>query len=172
VSIALTRRPTVAADRAFLGDLYASTRADELAPVPWSAEQKRAFLDQQFELQDRYYRAQYAGADFDLLLDRDIPVGRLYVARSAAEIRVIDISLAPAARGRGYGTHLLRELLAESDATGVAVVMHVERFNPARRLYERLGFRVQGEYGPYDLMMRAPARVARTSDVESDAHAG
>jgi len=64
----------------------------------------------------------------------------LYVERRAALMRIIDIALLPQFRGAGVGTRLLRDLLEEAAAQGATVALHVECHNPARRLYERLGF--------------------------------
>ncbi len=90
-------------DAAFLTEVYASTRADEMARLDWHEAQKRAFLRMQFEAQHKDYTARYRGARFDIIeLDRE-PVGRLYVDRRKREIRVIDIALLPAYRGRGIG---------------------------------------------------------------------
>ncbi len=58
----------------------------------------------------------------------------------------------PEFRGRGIGTALVTELFAEADASGRSVSIHVESNNPARRLYERLGFQDVGEHGVYKLM--------------------
>jgi len=55
--------------------------------------------------------------------------------------------LLPAHRNQGTGSALLNDILAEATAVTQPVRLHVERFNPARRLYERLGFTVIGE-GP------------------------
>ena len=84
------------------------------------------------------------------------PAGRLYVARWEEEIRIVDIALLPDFRGRGIGGELLRELMAEADAAGRPLSIHVEMNNPARPWYERLGFRPEGEFGVYVLMRRAP----------------
>lgn len=149
-------RPAGDGDRAFLAEVYASTRADELAMVPWSDEQKAAFLAHQFEAQDTHYRAHYDGAAFDVIEVDGERAGRLYVHRGAREIRIVDIALAPAFRGRGLGTGLLRALIAEADGGGRTLSIHVEMNNRARRLYERLGFRPVGEHGPYVLMNRPP----------------
>ena len=65
-----------------------------------------------------------------------------------------------AARGRGIGTALVTELFAEADASGRSVSIHVETNNPARRLYERLGFQDVGEHGVYVLMERAVTKMA------------
>ena len=137
-------------DREFLRRLYASTREEELAQVTdWSAEQKEAFLTQQFEAQHDHYQKHYAEASFDLVLEHGEPIGRLYVSRWEREIRVVDVSLVPEVRGRGIGTALLRGLLAEAERTGKTVSIHVERFNRALHLYRRLGFREVQENGPY-----------------------
>lgn len=149
-------RPVGDADRAFLAQLYASTRAEELAIVPWTDEQKAAFLAQQFEAQDAHYRAYYDGATFDVIEVDGERAGRVYVHRGQREIRIVDISLTPSFRGRGLGTRLLRALIAEADDGGRKLSIHVEMHNPARRLYERLGFRPAGENGVYLLMERPP----------------
>jgi ribosomal protein S18 acetylase RimI-like enzyme len=124
--------------------------------VPWDDAQKDAFLRSQFEAQDAWYREHYASASFDVILVDGEPAGRLYVLRRDAEIRIVDIALLPEQRGSGVGTSLLRELLAEADAAGKSVAIHVERMNPALRLYERLGFSVAEDKGVYLFLERPP----------------
>ncbi len=70
------------------------------------------------------------------------------------EIRIVDITLLPPFRRLGIGSSLLQTLIEESVAEGKPLSIHVEKFNPAMRLYERLGFRQIGEVGAYDLMQR------------------
>lgn len=128
-----------------------------MAPVPWTPQQKLEFLGQQFDAQDEHYRKNYPGADLLLIEVDDEAAGRFYVKRLASEIRVMDIALLPAYRGRGIGTRILEDLIAEADATGRTVTIHVERFNPALKLYERLGFRATKEVGIYFYLVRDPA---------------
>ena len=154
--MSVTRRPIGDQDMEFLLHLYASTREEELAHVPWTPDLKMAFLRQQFEAQHRHYQEHYTGTAFDVLLVDDRPAGRLYVARWTKTLRIVDIALMPEFRGRGIGTALMTELFAEADASGRSVSIHVEANNPARRLYERLGFRDVGEHGVYLLMEREP----------------
>jgi ribosomal protein S18 acetylase RimI-like enzyme len=155
----VTLRPATDADLDFLHRLYATTREDELTQVPWTDEQKAAFVSQQFHAQHQYWHENYTDTSWDLVLLDGAPVGRLYVARWADDIRVVDIALMPEHRGDGVGTRLLREILAEGDASGRKVSIHVEIFNPARSLYERLGFVPAEEKGVYLLMERYPAAV-------------
>ena len=157
-SNAVTLRPIREEDMAFLLRLYAATRADEMAMVTdWSDEQKGQFIQMQFQAQHAWYQEHYGGAQFDLVLINGIPAGRFYVHRRASEIRLMDISLLPEYRKRGIGTALLKELFAESAATGKPVTIHVEKYNPAMRLYERLGFVPIADRGVYLLLQRVPS---------------
>lgn len=149
-------RPICDDDREFLYRVYASTREEELAVVAWSEAQKTAFLQAQFEAQDRYYRAHYDTAGFSVIYLDGEPAGRLYLHRAVREIRIVDIALLPPYRRRGVGERVLRSIFEEADGASLAVSIHVELFNPARRLYERLGFRFVAERGAYLLMQRDP----------------
>ena len=122
----------------------------------WDADEKEHFLRWQFDAQHKYYQENYPRARFDVILAGERPVGRLYVDRREDEIRIVDIALLPEHRGAGIGGWLMGELLAEADAAGVPVRIHVERNNPAMRLYHRLGFTETGDTGVYWLMERTP----------------
>jgi ribosomal protein S18 acetylase RimI-like enzyme len=148
-------RPLCDADEPFLLRLYAGTRAAELALVPWTAEQKAAFLAQQLAAQTAHYARHYAGMTADLVVVDGEPGGRLLVARWAGEIRIVDITLLPELRGQGVGTALLSTVLEEAAAAGKRVTIHVARDNRALRLYERLGFRRVGEHGVHLRLERA-----------------
>ena len=147
MSPAVSRRPIGPEDAAFLARLYASTRSEELAPTGWTDEQKAAFLQQQFDAQHRWYQEQYQGASFEVVLVDGQPAGRLYVARWADELRLVDVALLPEHRGRGVGSELIAEVMREARDAGKAVRIHVERWNAALRLYERLGFRLLEDRG-------------------------
>ena len=149
-------RNVVPGDEPFLFQVYANTRLEELAVTGWNAEQIHAFLAQQFNAQHTHYHAHYTDAQFSVIMDGDTPIGRLYVARWPREIRVIDIALLPQHRGHGVGGLLLKEILAEGQASARPVTIHVERMNPARRLYERLGFQETEDQGIYLLMTWTP----------------
>lgn len=150
-------RPIVDADREFLYRCYASTRTEELAPVPWSDADKENFLRMQFRAQTEHYDKYYSKAEFQVILVDDVPAGRLYVARWEKEIRIVDITLLPTFRGRGVGSFLLNALIDESTESKKPLSIHVEKNNPAMRLYVRLGFHPVGEVGVYDLMQRPAA---------------
>lgn len=150
-------RPAGAADAELLYRIYASTREDELAVVPWDASTKEAFLRMQFAAQDSYYRANFPGASYDLIVSDEEVLGRLYVDRGKTTWLVIDLALLPEHRGQGTGTRLLTEVLAGATAAGKPVQVHVERLNPARHLYDRLGFTQIADEGVYLLLEWKPA---------------
>lgn len=156
--MSLALRPIGPEDMPFLLRLYRSTREEELAMVvDWSDEQKDWFILMQFNAQHTWYQEHYVGATFDVILVDEAPAGRLYVHRREREIRLVDIAFLPEFRNRGLGTSLLRALFAEAEGAGKPLTIHVEKYNPAMRLYERLGFTRIDETGPYDLMEWRPA---------------
>ncbi len=156
----ITYRRIQDADQELNYRVYASTRAREMARVPWSDAEKEAFLRFQFDAQKKYYDEQFPDASFDLILLDGEPSGRLYVDRREDEIRLVDIALLPEHRGRGIGGRIMRRILHEGEEKGLLVRIHVERDNPAMRLYERLGFEKIEEQGVYHLMEWTPARAA------------
>lgn len=141
-------------DLDFLRSLYASVRAQELAPIDWSEERKREFTDAQFGLQRSHYREHYPGAEFLVVEQAGVPIGRFYLCRFAHEIRVMDIVLVEARRNAGIGTRLMRALLGVADAEGRSVTLHVEPNNTAQHLYRRLGFNLIEQRGVYDFLGR------------------
>lgn len=153
----MRRRAVTPGDEPFLFELFCGTREAELAMVPWTSEQKHAFLTQQFQAQDRHYRANYPTARFQLIEVNGERAGRLSVAQTADAVEIIDLIVASDFRGRGLGTALLQECLAEARSAGLPARLHVEQGNRARELYERLGFRPLGWNG-FHLRMEHPGR--------------
>jgi len=142
-------RPETEADRAFLLRLYTSTREDEMALVPWSVEQKQTFLAGQFQAQHQHYRAYFSDCAFDVIEQRGEPAGRLYLQARQTQLHIIDIALLPDWRRRGIGTAFLQAVQKAGRASGKGVGIMVEKFNPAMRLYQRLGFTAIADYEVY-----------------------
>jgi ribosomal protein S18 acetylase RimI-like enzyme len=135
----LRLRRLVAADRPALEALYRLQRWDEFAPLGWPDAARAGFIDSQYDFQDRNYRSAFPGAEF-YAIDRDGEVvGRIYLDRGTEALHLLEISLHPDWRGRGLGRALLIQLQAEVRA-GACLRLSVAEGNPARRLYERLGF--------------------------------
>jgi GNAT superfamily N-acetyltransferase len=148
----ITMRPISAADLPLLQQIYGSTREAELAMVDWSDQQKSDFIAMQFQAQHTYYQEHYQQAAFRVILYQNTPVGRLYLDYWPEEIRIVDIALLSHARGQGIGTRILEAIFAESARIGLPIRIHVEMFNPALQLYQRLGFVPVDQHGVYYLM--------------------
>jgi len=153
----ITLRQAGPEDRDFLCRVYAGTRERELAMLNWGEAEKQAFVQMQFDAQDRFYHEEFSGAEFSVIQCEGRPVGRLYVLQATHEIRIIDIALLADDRKRGIGTYLLDQILKKADSLGLLVTIHVERLNPALCLYRRLGFRDRDSGdGVYLLLERPP----------------
>jgi ribosomal protein S18 acetylase RimI-like enzyme len=148
----VTLQPAGPADEEFLRRVYATTRADEMAIVPWTDEQKTAFVNMQFVAQHTFYHAEFPDARYDLVVKDGEPIGRIYVDVRPSDIRILDITLLPEYRGQGIGTDLIKAVMDEGARAGKTVSLHVEGFNRAKSLYDRLGYSEVQVDGIYILM--------------------
>jgi len=154
----VTLRPVRPDDEAFLLEVYASARADELAGAEWDDAQREMFLRLQFAAQQEHYQSHYPEADHQLILRDGRMIGRIYVARLTHEIRILDIALLPEHRNSGIGTSMINAFQSEASKAGKPVRIYVESFNPSLRLFERLGFSSVQDIGTHLLMeWRGPA---------------
>jgi len=154
--MALSLRPATNTDDAFSLQVYASTRANEMALVPWSDEQKQWFVEMQFNAQRTSYRQERPNAEWLILMQEKNAVGRMIVDRSDDVIRLMDIALLPEYRNQGIGSKFMNDLIQESRETGKSILLHVEGYNPAFNLYSRMGFKKIGEQSFYVAMEWAP----------------
>lgn len=143
-------------DLPFVAALYASTRREEVAQTGWPPEVQQAFLRQQHEAQHSHYSIHFADAEW-LIVERDgEAIGRLYLRDIPQFLHIVDISLMPESRGHGIGGAILQDVLDHARELGKGVSIHVEKNNPARSLYRRLGFEAAEDAGIYDLMRAGP----------------
>jgi ribosomal protein S18 acetylase RimI-like enzyme len=136
----ITVRPVQESDDEFLLKVYGSTREQELAQTPWTAEQKQQFVRMQWEAQKNHYAAQHPHASHEIIYIEGIAAGRLYLDRSGEKFHILDITILPEHRNRGAGSFLLNQIMAEAKEAGKPVSIYVETFNPSLRLFQRLGF--------------------------------
>jgi len=148
----ISLRPIRPDDEPLLYQLYASTREAEMALTGWTPEEVEAFLRMQFHAQHSHYMQYPPTCYFNVIELDGMPIGRIYTAEWDEDVRLIEITLLPEYRNRGIGTRLIRDVMERARALGKPVRLHVEPFNPARRLYERLGFTTLEERG-FNLFM-------------------
>ncbi|WP_207459228.1 GNAT family N-acetyltransferase [Azospirillum sp. SYSU D00513] len=150
----VTLRHRSKADTEFVRDVYVAYRWEEVKAAGWPQEMALAFLHDQFRLQSVHYDTHYPGAAWGIVEVEGQPAGRLYLQMdSGGDLRIIDIAFMPPYRNRGFGGGLIAAVQDHARATGAAKVsIHVERQNPALRLYRRLGFQPVQEGDVYFLL--------------------
>ncbi len=153
----VTLRPETPADEAFLFEVYASTRREELDALGWGHASRQAFLTQQFRAMQQGYRQGFPAAAFAVVLAEGRPVGRLVVDRSDEEIRIVDAALLPEQRNRGLGTALVKAVLEEAARAHKPVRLRVLQGGRSAHLCERLGFRKIDTGGGHDHWEWRPA---------------
>ncbi|TMC13682.1 MAG: GNAT family N-acetyltransferase [Chloroflexi bacterium] len=142
-------RAATPGDHEFLFQVYASTRADELAATGWAPAQVEVFLRMQSGAQESDYLFRFPGSSWQVVLVDGVRAGRLFVDRSRAAIRLVDIALLPEFRGVGVGTFLINHVLAKAAAAGLPVELQVLAWSPVRHHYLTLGFVETGSDSVY-----------------------
>jgi ribosomal protein S18 acetylase RimI-like enzyme len=129
---ALRRRRACDEDFEFLFDLTREALGPYVEEIwGWRDDEQRA-------IQRRFYER----GGIEILEEDGVAIGCLAVRRERDHVFLDRIALPPAAQNRGLGTELVREVMGEAAALALPVRLSVLSNNPARRLYERLGFRV------------------------------
>jgi len=108
--------------------------------------------------QETWFRGRFDSAEMQVVLYNEERVGSISVDREPERITLTGIEIAPQYQRRGIGTWLVKRLLAEADAARIPVELRVLKGNPAKRLYERLGFVQVGEIEMLDAMRRNPVQ--------------
>jgi ribosomal protein S18 acetylase RimI-like enzyme len=95
--------------------------------------------------QIRYFREHFDPAERQIIRYCGTDVGYISIEEQKTHFFLNSIAILPAYQGRGIGTTLIRRLQQRARKEGVPVTLQVFKVNPARALYERLGFKVTGE---------------------------
>ena len=162
----IIKSPATHQDKPFLFALYIETRANELEFVPWDAEQKTAFLQQQFQLQHHHYTTNYQNSCFHIIKLNEIPIGRLYADELADEIRIIDITNLTEFRGKNIGTGLIEEILHDANEKNKVVQIYLETNNQSANLFARLGFVPVTDDGIYQLWRKSAHSKTNVAEVK------
>jgi ribosomal protein S18 acetylase RimI-like enzyme len=142
-------RPGAMEDREYLWRLRCETMREYVEKTwGWDEAWQRRRFDESFDPPSL------------LIIEKDgEPIGYISVRRTGDEIFLAVIEIAPEHQNQGIASQLIKDLLAESDRSRLPVTLRVLKVNPARRLYERLGFVHAGETPTHYLMRREPAAV-------------
>jgi len=145
----ITLRPAVGEDEALLSRIFAANREAPFKATGLPEPEIARLLLMQREAQLSQYRSLFPDATVDVVLADGTPVGYLHVDRGEERYTLVDVAFLPATTGQGIGTHVVGAFLREARAAGKPVSAHVEKDNPAWRLWQRLGFRIVNDDGVY-----------------------
>ena len=145
----ITLRPAGGEDGVLLLRIFAANREGPFKAAGLPGPEIARLLEMQREAQLRQYRSIFPDATVDVVLADGTPVGYLHVDRGKERFTLVDVAFLPATTGQGIGTHVVGAFLREARAAGKSVLAHVEKNNPAWRLWERLGFRIVNDDGVY-----------------------
>ncbi len=137
-----TLRQATEADYAFIYQLHRATMKDYVAQT-WGWDE----VVQEVMFKDRFD----PGRSCIIVVDgRD--VGILSMERRIDTLFVANLQILPEEQGHGLGTAIIKAILAQAYDEGISVSLQVLKVNPARHLYEGLGFVVSGETATHYLM--------------------
>ena len=106
-------------DTTFLFALYSTVRAEEMMVVPWDDNQKNAFLQSQFKVQeDEDYLNSYPQGSYQLIELDGKRIERLSLGKFDDEIRIIDLTILPEYRGRGIETKIISNDFGKNNKAG------------------------------------------------------
>lgn len=147
----VSARLATESDEVFLREVFYEIRSPEFGLAEMSQRQLHDLLVHQFQVRTAQFAGIFPGAEYHILTRDGADVGYEILWRDA-DIRLIDIAVLPRFQNQAIGTESLRALLDEAAKEGKAVILSVEIFNPARRLFQRLGFQEIEDAGIYKRM--------------------
>jgi len=134
-------------------------RRTYFAGVGWINERLQLNRDDQ----ESMFRGLWDPAQVCIIQADGVDVGWLQTVVSKSEHMLGQIFVDAPFQRRGIGTEVLRRIIAEASRLELPIRLAVVKFNPSRRLYERLGFRVTHEDERKVYMTRDPDRPSKPS---------
>lgn len=98
------------------------------------------------------FAASFDPAEYQIILFEQQAIGALSVQVEPMAVNLAGIYLLPESQRQGLGTAVITDILISAREAGLPVRLQVLKPNPARRLYERLGFRLVAETDSHYLL--------------------
>jgi ribosomal protein S18 acetylase RimI-like enzyme len=126
-------RHATADDIAFLWDVFRLSMRDYITQArgEWNEQREESQFRHQLDL-----------TTTQVIRTNNLAVGFIMAPMKDGARWIHTICIAPEHQNRGIGTEVIRLVIAESEKQEMELFLSVLKVNPARRLYERLGFRV------------------------------
>jgi len=113
----------------------------------------KKYVEKTWGWNEEWHRANFKNTfnpnDGEIIVAGGADAGFLWIIEKEAETLLASIRLLPAFQKRGIGTHIIKNLL---DKSKKPVSLQVLKINPAKKLYERLGFETVSETDTQFLM--------------------
>jgi ribosomal protein S18 acetylase RimI-like enzyme len=152
----LALRPTRPADQGFLESLHRSTRED-LRLIDADDDFIEELIDMQFRAQTAGAGEMFPNAMYFIVEYHGERIGRVVLDFGPVEVRVVDIALIPAARGKGLRTGVLQavQAAAAQALTPVTLISRCDNLK-AKAHYQRMGFVVEEIAFPFERLIWYP----------------
>lgn len=158
----LTMRPVIPEDEPFLRKLRAEHDVERLHLQdndPDMEHMRKIILDSQFEGHSKHYKdVNWDRKDCLIEVDGE-PVGRFIVMQNSEEVRLADIVIAAAHRGKGIGHAVIEGTQGECVQSKRPLRLHVEKLNPALQFYQQMGFRLLEDRETHFFMEWTPSSL-------------
>ena len=144
-------RPAAESDIDFLYALHVATMK-EYVDKTWG-------WDDTF--QEAVFRKNYVPAEIQVITFAEKDMGMLSLEERVEDVFLRAIEIHPDYQGQGIGTAIIQKIIVEGTLKMKPVFLHVLKVNPAKKLYERLGFSVVNET-PTHFQMRTSLNLLHT----------
>jgi ribosomal protein S18 acetylase RimI-like enzyme len=150
-------RPAKQSDAPFLERLHHAQRTD-LQWIDGEQDFIESIVEMQLHAQRKGYGEQFPNAMYFVVEKHHELIGKATVDFGHNEAHLIDLAFIPKARGLGFGKAVLQSLQQAAAQSGVPMSLCVLQSNVmAKRLYQSLGFVVEGSRPPYEEMRWYPS---------------
>ncbi len=124
-------RQAKVADTKFLWDVFRVSMKDYITQTrgEWNEQREESQFRHQLDL-----------SAAQVIRSNDLEVGFIMAPIKDGARWVHTICIVPEHQNRGIGTEVIRSVIAEAQTRKMPLYLSVLKVNPARRLYERLGF--------------------------------
>ncbi len=144
-------RPATAADGEFLYQLHRAAMMEYVSQT-WGWDE---------EWQQEYFRQHFDPAASQVVQFQGHDVGVVSIIVQPSRLFIGGIEILPEYQNRGIGTAVLQGILDRARRLGKPVALQVLKVNPARALYERMGFTIRGETATHWQMQIEPEGMDR-----------
>ena len=148
MSDAIQLRPAGQEDYNFLYDLTCSTMRPYIEAT-WGWDD----VWQQRYLQD--FQENFKSELNQIIVLDGQDIGLLSVQQDGTEVFIRNIQILPEHQNKGIGSLIISGIIEQAQQQGYPVTLQVLKVNPARRLYEKLGFTIEEETDTHFKMRRA-----------------